>query len=40
MNARAIHNVWHIYQRYFLNALAGFGIGIEGVAAMDDNNAH
>jgi len=37
MNAIAIQNVWHIYQLCFLNALAGFGLGIEGMAAMGDN---
>lgn len=40
MNAMAILNVWHIYQRYFLNALAGLGLGIEGMVALDDNIAH
>ena len=38
MNAITILNVWHIYQLGFLNALAGFGLGIEGMAAMGDNN--
>ncbi len=40
MNAMAILNIWQIYQRYFLNSLAGLGLGIEDLVALDDNNAH
>lgn len=38
MIARSLLNVCHTYHRSFLHALTCFGLGMEGVAVMDDNN--
>lgn len=39
MLARTLLNACHAYHLSFLHALACFGLGMEGVAAIDDNNA-
>ena len=38
MIARSLLNACHSYQLSFLHALACFGLGMEGMAVMDDNN--
>jgi len=38
MIARSLLNACHTYYLGFLHALACFGLGMEGVAAMDHND--